>query len=94
MEKYGAAREAVHDNTEHALGMLDVRTTHTHTHTQYVTLIAFLRQQWSGVRASMLRLHVIVKLPVLLTSFVNFSIFSFLFYILKNVMNIRDEMET
>jgi len=63
MEKCGTAREAAHDNTAHALSMLDMRATHTntHTHSQYVTLIIFLRQQRSGVRASMLRLYVIVS---------------------------------
>ena len=69
MEKYGRAKEAVHDNMAHALGMLDTRVTHTHT--QYPTLITFPRQQWLGKSDSMLRLYIFVKLPVSLTTYVN-----------------------
>jgi len=32
VEKYGRAREAVHDNTAHALGMLATRATHNIQH--------------------------------------------------------------
>jgi hypothetical protein len=49
VEKYGGAGQATDDNMAHALCMLA-----TETHSEYVILIAFPRQQWLRERASML----------------------------------------
>jgi hypothetical protein len=51
VKKYGRAREATDDNTAHALGML---AKYGYTHSQYVILIAFPRQECLHERASLL----------------------------------------
>jgi hypothetical protein len=53
VEKCGRAGQATDDNMAHAHWKLD-KTTHTHTH-KYLILTAFVLQQWSKERASMLR---------------------------------------
>ena len=55
VEKYGKARQAADDNVTqpHALFMLHTKATDTHS--EYVILIAFTRQQWLHERASVLR---------------------------------------
>jgi hypothetical protein len=58
MEKYGAARQTKDDN----IGLIRrmrfacLVTKATNTHSEYVILIAFPRQQWLRESASMLRL--------------------------------------
>jgi hypothetical protein len=65
VEKYSIAAQAADDNMAHAHCVLDnLSYTHTHTltHSQYVTLIAFPLQQWLHERATMLlvrKLHVL-----------------------------------
>jgi hypothetical protein len=58
VEKYATARQATDDNiirrTRFACWIIKA----TDTHSVYVTLIAFPRQQWSRERASRLRLYV------------------------------------
>jgi hypothetical protein len=56
-EKYGTARQATDDNI---IGLRRMRfacwiTKATDTHSEYVILIAFPRQEWFRERASMLR---------------------------------------
>ena len=47
MEKYRRAGQATYDNMAHALFMLDNKGyTNTHTHSEYVILTEFPRQQW------------------------------------------------
>ena len=54
VQKYGRARQATDDNTLHALCMLD-NYDYIHTHSEYVILSAFPRQQWLRECASVLR---------------------------------------
>jgi hypothetical protein len=58
VEKYGTARQATDDNTIQCMRIACCITKATDTHSQYVILIAFPRQQWLSERASMLRLYV------------------------------------
>jgi hypothetical protein len=55
MEKYGTARQATDDNIILRMRFAWWITKATDTHSQYVILIAFPRQQWLRERASMLR---------------------------------------
>jgi hypothetical protein len=58
VEKYGRARQARDDNIIRRNRFACWVTKATNTHSEYVTLIAFPRQQWLGERASMLRVYV------------------------------------
>jgi hypothetical protein len=60
VEKYGIARQATDDNIIRRMRFACwiTKATHTHTHTEYVILTAFARQQWLRERVSMLRLFV------------------------------------
>jgi hypothetical protein len=55
VEKYCTARQATDDNIIRRMPFAYSITKATETHTQYVILIAFPRQQWLRERASMLR---------------------------------------
>ena len=63
MEKYGRATQATDDNIIRRMRFACFITKTTDTHSEYVILIAFARQQWLRERASMLRY---TTLPVLL----------------------------
>ena len=56
MEKYGRARQATDDNVVRCMRVACWITKATDTHSEYVMLIAFLRQQTLGERASVLDL--------------------------------------
>jgi hypothetical protein len=58
VEKYGRARQATDDNIIRRMRFACCITKATDTHSQYVILIAFPRQQWLRERAWMLRLYV------------------------------------
>jgi hypothetical protein len=58
VEKYGTARQATDDNIIWHMRFAGWITKATDTHSEYVTLITFPRQQWLRERASMLRLYV------------------------------------
>jgi hypothetical protein len=58
VEKYGTARQTTDDNIIRRMRFACWITKTTDTHSEYVILIAFPRQQWLRERASMLRLHV------------------------------------
>ena len=58
MEKYGTARQATDDNIIRCMRFACWITKATDTHSEYVILIAFPRQQWLRERASMLLLYV------------------------------------
>ena len=58
MEKYGTARQTTDDNIIWRMRFACWITKTTDTHSEYVILIVFPRQQWLRERASMLRLHV------------------------------------
>ena len=57
MEKYGTAGQATDDNIIRRMRFACwiTKATDTHTHTEYLILIAFPRQQWLRERASVLR---------------------------------------
>jgi hypothetical protein len=55
MKKYGTARQATDDNFIQRMRFACRITKATDTHSEYVILIAFLRQQWLHERASMSR---------------------------------------
>ena len=62
MEKCGRARQATDDTTIRRMRIACWTTRTTDIYSEYVTLIAFPRQQWLHERASMLRyttLHVL-----------------------------------
>jgi hypothetical protein len=65
VEKYGTARQATDDNIIRRMCVACWITKATYTHSEYIIVIAFPRQQWLRERASMLR-H--TTLPVLLIS--------------------------
>jgi len=54
VQKYCRAVRTTDDNMRHALCMLDTLGYTKKTHSEYVILIAFPRQQWSHKRASLL----------------------------------------
>ena len=54
VEKYGTARQATDDNIIRRMRFACWITKATDTHSEYVILIAFPRQQWLCKRASML----------------------------------------
>ena len=60
VEKYGTARQAIDDNVIRRMRFAwwITKTTHTHTYSEYVILIAFPCQQCLRKRASMLRSYV------------------------------------
>jgi hypothetical protein len=58
VEKYGRARHATDDNTIRRMRIACWITKAIETHSEYVILIAFPRQQWLRERASMIRLYV------------------------------------
>jgi hypothetical protein len=62
VEKYGTARQATDDNIIRRMRFAFWITKATDTHLGYVILVAFLRQQWSRERASMLRYTYIAPL--------------------------------
>ena len=55
MEKYGTAREATDDNILRRMRMVCWVTKAAYTHSEYVILIAFARQQWLHECTSVLR---------------------------------------
>ena len=57
MEKFGRSRQATDDNIIRGMriGCWIPKATETHTHSEYVIIIAFPRQQWLRERASILR---------------------------------------
>jgi hypothetical protein len=55
VEKYGTARQATDDNTIRRMRFAYWITKATDTHSEYIILIAFPRQQWLRERVSMLR---------------------------------------
>ena len=57
MEKYCRAGQDTDENSAHAHCMLIPKDTHTHTHSEYGTLIAIPWQQWLHERALTLRLN-------------------------------------
>jgi hypothetical protein len=61
VEKYSRTGEATVDNMAHAHFTLD---TEGYKHSEYAILIAFLLQQWSNERASVLRYTYIACLVV------------------------------
>jgi hypothetical protein len=63
VEKYGRTRQTTNDNATLCMRIARVITKATNSHSEYVILIAFLRQQRFGKRASVLRytLHVLVN---------------------------------
>jgi hypothetical protein len=54
VEKYGTARQATDDNIIRRMRIACWVTKATDTHSEYVILIAFPRQQWSRERATVL----------------------------------------
>jgi hypothetical protein len=54
-KKYGKARQATDDNIIRRMRFACSVTKATHTHSEYITLIAFPRQQWLRERASVVR---------------------------------------
>jgi hypothetical protein len=57
MEKYGTARQATDGNIIRHMRFVCWITKATDTHSGYITLIAFPRQQWLGERTPMLGLY-------------------------------------
>jgi hypothetical protein len=55
VEKYGVARQATDDNIIRRMRFTCWMTKATKTHSEYVILIAFPRQQWLRERVSILR---------------------------------------
>ena len=55
MEKYGTARQTTDDNIIRRMRFACWVTKATDTHSEYVILIDFSRQQWLRERASVLR---------------------------------------
>ena len=55
MEKYDSARQATDINITRRMRFACRITKATNTHSEYVTLIAFPRQQWLHERSSVLR---------------------------------------
>jgi hypothetical protein len=51
VQKYGTARQATHDNITRRMRFACRITKATDTHSEYVTLTAFPRQQWLHERA-------------------------------------------
>jgi hypothetical protein len=62
VEKYGTAGQATDDNIIQRMRFACWITKATDTHSEYVILIAFPRQQWLRERASMLRYTYIAPL--------------------------------
>ena len=58
MEKYGTARKATADNIIWRMRFTCRINKATYTHSEYVLLIAFLRQPWLRERVLVLRLNV------------------------------------
>jgi hypothetical protein len=58
VKKYGTARQATFDNIIRRMRFACWITKATDTHSEYVILIAFSRQQWLRERATMLCLYV------------------------------------
>jgi hypothetical protein len=63
VEKYGTARQATEDNIIRRVRFACWITKATDTYTEYVILIAFLRQQWLRERFSVLR-HTYIACPI------------------------------
>jgi hypothetical protein len=55
VEKYGTARQDTDDNIIRRMRFACWVTKATDTHSEYLILVAFPRQQWLRERASMLR---------------------------------------
>jgi hypothetical protein len=69
VEKYGTARQATDDNIIRRMRFACWVTKATNTHSEYVILIAFPRQQWLQKRASLLRYTYIACLVNSFTSY-------------------------
>jgi hypothetical protein len=81
VEEYGRARQATDGNITQRMRSACPVTKATDTHSQYVIIIAFPRQQWLSKRASMLR-YTYITCIVVITYFmdiigVNSTIFDF-----------------
>jgi hypothetical protein len=57
VEKYGTARQPTDDNIIRRMRFARCITKTTDTHSEYVILIAFPRQQWLRERVSVLQVH-------------------------------------
>jgi hypothetical protein len=57
VEKYASARQATDDSIIQRMRFACWITKATGTHSEYVILLAFARQQWLRERASVLRLY-------------------------------------
>jgi hypothetical protein len=66
MEKYGRTRHATDDNTILRMRFACWITKAKHMHSEYVTRIAFPRQQWLCERASILRYSLLTYITFLL----------------------------
>ena len=71
-EKYGTAGQATDDNIIRRMRFACWITKATDTHSEYVILIAFPRQQWLRERASVLRCtHIACHVDITLVSHFN-----------------------
>jgi hypothetical protein len=64
VEKYGVATQATDDNIIRRMRSVCWVPTNTDTHSKYVVIIAFPRQQWLHERPSMLRYTYIACLVI------------------------------
>ena len=64
MEKYGRAGQATDDSIKWRIRFAWWTTRAANTHSEYVILIAFPRQQWLRERAPMLRYTYIASLVI------------------------------
>jgi hypothetical protein len=71
VEKYGRVRQATDDNIIRRMSFACWITKATDTHSEYVTFIAFQRQQWLRERASILR----YTLPVFFIFLIHYPTF-------------------
>ena len=74
MEKYDTARQATDGNIIRRMRFACWVTTAADTHSEYVTLNAFARQQWLGERASVLRFPYIACLVITETQCVHCAV--------------------
>jgi hypothetical protein len=79
VEKYGTAGQATDDNIIRRMRFAYWINKATDTHSEFVTVVAFPRQQWLSERASMLRYTSITSLVPPLLSSISFVLFSFAF---------------
>jgi hypothetical protein len=77
VEKYGRARQATDDNITQRMRIACWITKTTDTHSEYITFVAFPRQQWLRERASILRYATFACLVIILNAYIllAFSVF-------------------